>query len=57
MRNVCFQIVGTWGTKSGLNIAEYLWIVSMFGVLVGLENNQIGLYSNSTFRSNADHSY
>ena len=44
MRNVCFQIVRSWGTKSRLNIAEYLWILSMFGVLAGLENNQIGLY-------------
>lgn len=44
MRNVCFQIVHSWGTKSRLNIAEYLWILSMFGVLAGLENNQIGLY-------------
>jgi CBS-domain-containing membrane protein len=44
MRNVCFQIGRSWGTKSRLNIAEYLWILSMFGVLAGLENNQIGLY-------------
>jgi CBS domain-containing membrane protein len=44
MRNVCFQIVRSWGTESGLNIAEYLWILSMFGVLAGLENKQIGLY-------------
>jgi CBS domain-containing membrane protein len=44
MRNVCFQIVPSWGTKSRLNIAEYLWILSMFGVLASLENNQIGLY-------------
>jgi CBS-domain-containing membrane protein len=44
MRNVCFQIVGTWGTKSGLNIAEYLWVVSMFGVLAGLEDIRIGLF-------------
>ena len=44
MRNVCLQIVRSWGTKSRLNIAEYLWILSMFGVLAGLENNRIGLY-------------
>ena len=44
MRNACFQIVRSWGTKSRLNIAEYLWILSMFGVLAGLENDQIGLY-------------
>jgi hypothetical protein len=44
MRNACFRIVRSWGTKSRLNIAEYLWILSMFGVLAGLENNQIGLY-------------
>jgi CBS domain-containing membrane protein len=44
MRNVCFQIVRSWGTKSGLNIAEYLWILSMFGVLAGLEDIRIGLF-------------
>jgi hypothetical protein len=44
MRNVCFQIVRSWGTKSRLNIAEYLWILSMFGVLAGLEDSRIGLF-------------
>jgi CBS-domain-containing membrane protein len=44
MCNACFRIVRSWGTKSRLNIAEYLWILSMFGLLAGLENNQIGLY-------------
>jgi CBS-domain-containing membrane protein len=44
MRNVCIQIVRSWGTKSRLNIAEYLWILSMFGVLAALEDNRIGLF-------------
>src|SRR5260370_29428454 len=44
MRDVCFQIVRSWGTKSRLNIAEYLWILSMFGVLAGLEDIRLGLY-------------
>jgi hypothetical protein len=44
MRNVCFQIVRLWGTKSRLNIAEYLWILSMFGVLAALEDIRIGLF-------------
>jgi hypothetical protein len=49
MRNACFQIVRSWGTKFRLNIAEYFWILSIFGVLAGLENNQIGLYLTPPF--------
>ena len=37
-------LLPSWGTKSRLNIAEYLWILSMFGVLAGLEDIRIGLY-------------
>ena len=44
MRNLCFQIVRLWGTKSRLNIAEYLWILAMFGVLAALEDIRIGLF-------------
>jgi CBS-domain-containing membrane protein len=44
MPNICFQIVRSWGTKSRLNIAEYLWILSMFGVLAALEDIRIGLF-------------
>ena len=42
MCNACFRIVG--GTKSRLNIAEYLWILSMLGLLALLEDNRLGLY-------------
>jgi hypothetical protein len=35
MRNVCFQIVRLWGTKSRLNIAEHLWILSMLRRMLG----------------------
>src|ERR1700726_1535246 len=44
MRNLCFQIVRLWGTKSRLTIAEYLWILAMFGVLAALEDIRIGLF-------------
>jgi hypothetical protein len=44
MRNVCNRIVGSWGTQFRLNVAQYLWILSMFGVLAGLEHNRIGLF-------------
>ena len=33
MCNACFRIVRSWGTKSRLNIVEYLWILSMLGLL------------------------
>jgi CBS-domain-containing membrane protein len=44
MRNVCNRIVGSWGTRSRLNVAQYSWILSMLGVLGGLEHNRIGLF-------------
>jgi CBS-domain-containing membrane protein len=44
MCDACFRIVRSWGTKSQLNITEYLWILSMFGLLACLEDNRIGLY-------------
>jgi len=44
MCNACFRIVRSWGTKSQLNIAEYVWILSMFGLLACLEDDRIGLY-------------
>lgn len=44
MRKFCSRMVGCWGTRSHLNLAEYLWILSMFGVLGTLEHNRIGLY-------------
>jgi CBS-domain-containing membrane protein len=44
MSNACLRIVRSWGTNSRLNIAEYFWILSMFGLLACLEDNRIGLY-------------
>src|ERR1700739_82932 len=44
MRRMCHRIVRRWGTKSNLNIVEYLWILSMFGVLASLTDIRIGLY-------------
>jgi CBS-domain-containing membrane protein len=44
MCNACFRIVRSCRTKSRLNIAEYLWISSMLGLLRLLENHRLGLY-------------
>jgi CBS-domain-containing membrane protein len=44
MCDACFRIVRSWGTKSQLNITEYLWILSTFGLLACLEDSRIGLY-------------
>ena len=44
MRNLCKCVVYTWGTHSRPNLAQYAWIVLMFGVLAGLEHNRIGLF-------------
>jgi hypothetical protein len=56
MCNACFRIVRSWGTKSQLNIAEYVWILSMFGLLACLENDRIGLYLIPPVGADADHS-
>jgi CBS domain-containing membrane protein len=37
-------MVRRWGTISQLNTAEYVWILSMFGVLAMLEHDRIGLF-------------
>jgi CBS-domain-containing membrane protein len=39
-----FHVVRSWGTKSRLNLVEYVWILSMFGLLAGLEDYRFGLY-------------
>jgi CBS-domain-containing membrane protein len=44
MGNACLRIVSSWGMNSRLNIAQYFWILSMFGLLACLEDNRIGLY-------------
>ena len=44
MREVCRCVVRAWGTQSRSNLAQYVWIALMFGVLAGLEHNRIGLF-------------
>ena len=44
MYSLCIRIFRCWGTKSRLNIVEYLWLLLMFGVLAVLEHDRIGLY-------------
>lgn len=44
MRNALSGIVRSWGTKPTFNLAGYLWIAGMFGLLAGLEANKIGLF-------------
>ena len=44
MRKNWSRVVRSWGTQSRLSIAQYAWIVLMFGVLAGLEHNRIGLF-------------
>lgn len=43
-RNVCSCVVQSWGTQSRLNLAQYMWIVLMFGVLAALEHNRLRLF-------------
>ena len=44
MRDVCDRVVRCWGSRSRLKIAEYLWVLSMFGILAFLGDIRIGLY-------------
>jgi CBS-domain-containing membrane protein len=44
MREACSCVIRSWGTSCRLNIAQYLWVLSMFGILAGLEHNRIGLF-------------
>lgn len=38
------RIHRSWGTKPTFNVAGYLWIAGMFGVLAALEANRVGLF-------------
>lgn len=38
------RIVRSWGTVPGFNVAGYLWVAAMFGVLAGLQADAIGLF-------------
>jgi CBS domain-containing membrane protein len=44
MRNLFSRIVDSWGTRTTLPAAGYLWIAGMLGLLAALETNKIGLY-------------
>lgn len=44
MRNILSRIVESWGTEATFNLAGYLWVAAMFGVLACLEANRVGLY-------------
>ncbi len=37
-------ILNSWGTRARLGAVQYAWIVSMFGLLAGLETNRLGLF-------------
>src|ERR1700757_722106 len=44
MQRACRQIVCNWGSTCRLKLAEYVWILAMFGILAVLEGDRIGLY-------------
>jgi CBS-domain-containing membrane protein len=44
MRNHLVGIVQSWGTRPRFNLAGYLWIAGMFGILAALEANRLGLF-------------
>lgn len=44
MRDVYERVISRWGNHSQLNIAQYLSILSMSGILPFLPDSRIGLY-------------
>jgi len=44
MRVTLLKIVRNWGTKSHLSVAQFVWVVAMFGLLAVLETNRLGLF-------------
>jgi len=44
MRPAVCKIFHSWGTTSKLSVAQYAWVMCMFGVLAALEANRIGLF-------------
>ena len=44
MRNLCRSVLRCWGTTFRPNVAQYLWVLVMFGILAGLEHDQFGLF-------------
>jgi CBS-domain-containing membrane protein len=43
MCDVYLSVLRSWGTNR-LNVAQYVWILLMFGVLGGLQHDRIGLF-------------
>lgn len=44
MRSVCACMVRSWGSRSEVHAAQYMWIAAMFGLLGLLEHNRVGLF-------------
>ena len=44
MRETVSRSVESWGARTHLNVAGYLWVAGMLGLLAALEANKIGLY-------------
>jgi hypothetical protein len=49
MRDGCSRIVYSWGTKCRLTLAQYIWILSMFGLLAFLNDHRLELYLSPPF--------
>ncbi|MGH9359260.1 MAG: HPP family protein [Terriglobia bacterium] len=44
MRNLFSRIIRSWGTAPAFDMAGYLWMAGMFGVLAGLQSDKVGLF-------------
>lgn len=44
IRRACACLVRSWGTTSRVHTPQYLWVLSMFGILAMLEHNRLGLF-------------
>src|ERR1700748_380682 len=44
MSNVCSRIIRSWGTKSNLNVAQYVWVLFMIGALACMEDIRTSLF-------------
>ena len=38
------SIVRSWGTRARLHASQYLWVLSMFGLLAALQADRVGLF-------------
>ncbi|MGC9198240.1 MAG: HPP family protein [Acidobacteriaceae bacterium] len=44
MGGICRRMVNIWGMRARLSLAQYAWIVLLFGLLAALEHNRVGLF-------------